>query len=306
MIKLDNNDVTFLASEVAKQLLAYTSAGTIYGIPRGGIPAAYRVMSFLPDTFIMVERVEDATIVVDDIIDSGATVARLQEINSEAAYCALVSKLPNQVCGMETKDWVVFPWENSEEGSIEDSVVRMLQFIGEDPKREGLLETPARVTKAWREWFDGYGKSAKDILKVFKDGSEGCGDEIVLVSNLPVYSKCEHHNADIFGLAHIGYIPNGAIVGLSKFQRLLDMYAHRLQVQERLTSQVADALVENLNPLAVGVVLECRHMCMESRGIATRGAITVTSALRGAFKAEDSARAEFMSLVRGASRVASV
>ena len=190
---------------------------------------------------------------------------------------------------------------------MSEKIIRdLLLHIGENPDREGLQETPKRVIKAWGEWSCGYDQNPGDILKVFQDGSEACGDEIVLVANLPVYSKCEHHMADIFGLAHIGYIPSKGIVGLSKFQRLVNVFARRLQVQERLTSQIADCLVEHLNPAAVGVVLECRHMCMESRGISTRGAITVTSALRGAFKNEDSARAEFLALVRGASKGTSI
>lgn len=182
-----------------------------------------------------------------------------------------------------------------------DLVRNLLLMFGEDPDREGLRETPERFIRAWKHYTSGYGVDPKEVLKVFSDGAEYCSDEVVLVSNLNVWSKCEHHTSDFFGIAHIGYIPNGKIVGLSKFQRLVDVFARRLQVQERLTNQIADALQTNLDPIAVGVVLECRHLCLESRGVATRGAVTVTSALRGAFKEEPDARSEFMSLVRGAS-----
>lgn len=162
--------------------------------------------------------------------------------------------------------------------------------------REGLLETPKRVGKAFEHWFSGYGKDPADILKVFEDGAEGY-NEMVLVRDIPVYSKCEHHMADIFGTASIAYIPKRRIVGLSKLSRLVDMYARRLQVQERLTVQIADAMWTHLEPKGVGVLLKCRHMCMESRGICQQGHKTVTSALRGVIS-EPTARAEFLELCR--------
>jgi len=130
---------------------------------------------------------------------------------------------------------------------------------------------------------------------VFEDGAEGC-DEMVAVVNIPFYSKCEHHLADIFGTATIAYIPNGKIVGLSKLNRVLGIYARRLQVQERLTVQVVDALMDNLQPRGAGVVIKARHMCMESRGVCQQGHHTVTSALRGVFKDQPSTRAEFLAL----------
>ena len=134
-------------------------------------------------------------------------------------------------------------------------------------------------------------------MKVFEDGAESY-NEMVLVKNIPVYSKCEHHLADIIGVAHVAYIPNGKIVGLSKLSRVVDIFARRLQVQERLTNQVAEALVKNLDPLGVAVVLECRHMCMESRGICQQGHTTVTSSMHGVFFNDASTRAEFMGLIK--------
>ena len=178
-------------------------------------------------------------------------------------------------------------------------VKRMLEHIGEDANREGLRETPQRVVKAWGEWFSGYGQDPAEVLKVFEDGSENY-DQMVLVSNIPVYSKCEHHCADIFGLAHVAYIPNGKIVGLSKANRVVDIFARRLQVQERLTANIADAINDNLTPLGVGVVLQCRHMCMESRGVNTRGTVTTTSAMRGVFLEDAAAKSELLRLIDGA------
>lgn len=177
------------------------------------------------------------------------------------------------------------------------SIVSMLRGLGEDTDRGGLEETPARATKAWMHWTSGYEKTAAHVLKAFTDGAENCGNEVVLVANIPLYSTCEHHLAMIWGLAHVGYLPSGKIVGLSKLNRLVDVFARRLQVQERITNQIADALDEVLQPVGVGVVLECRHACMESRGVAARGAITTTSALRKAMKTDAMLRAEFLRLV---------
>lgn len=169
--------------------------------------------------------------------------------------------------------------------------------IGEDVTRGGLLETPARVAKAWKHWTSGYSKDPAELLKVFEDGAEGV-NEMVVVRDIPIYSHCEHHLAPIFGTATIGYLPDGKIVGLSKLNRLADMFARRLQVQERMTNQIADALMQHLAPHGCGVVVNARHMCMESRGV-QQSSSTTTSALRGVFKDDPTVRAEFLSLARG-------
>lgn len=182
--------------------------------------------------------------------------------------------------------------------SAETIVELMLRTIGEDPSREGLLETPKRVVKAWAEWFDGYAQDPVAVLKTFKDGAELlASDEMVLVRDIDFYSHCEHHMAPFFGKAHVAYIPNGKVVGLSKIARLVDVFAHRLQVQERLTNQVANAIQEGLEPLGVGVVMRATHFCMCSRGVNKQGSTTITSALRGAIKEKPEARSEFMGLV---------
>lgn len=178
---------------------------------------------------------------------------------------------------------------------IEKAVQALLSEIGEDVSREGLTETPKRVSKAWKEWTSGYNKNASEILKTFEDGAEN-SKEMVLVKNIPFYSHCEHHLAPFFGTATIGYVPNGKIVGLSKLSRLVDMFARRLQVQERLTNQIADALQEHLSPLGVGVSITARHLCMESRGICQQGHSTKTFAFHGVLK-EGFKRQEFMTEV---------
>ncbi len=184
----------------------------------------------------------------------------------------------------------------SEQRWKDEQVIRnLLKLIGEDPQREGLHDTPARVVKAWQFWTQGYGMNAADILKTFEDGSEAY-DEMVVRKNIPINSKCEHHMADIFGVCTIAYVPNGKIVGLSKMDRLADMFARRLQVQERLTTQIADAIWEHLKPKGVGVWISARHMCVESRGVRNSNSETVTTALRGVFKDVPEVRAEFLSL----------
>lgn len=174
----------------------------------------------------------------------------------------------------------------------------LIALAGDDPGREGLTETPARFLKAWKHWTSGYNKDPLDYIKTFEEPGEGY-DELVFQRNIPVWSLCEHHLAPFFGVAHIGYIPNGRVIGLSKFSRIVDVFARRLQVQERLTRQIAEVLQEHLQPQGVGVVLECRHSCVESRGVEKAGSMFVTSALMGVMKEEDSARSEFLAFVRG-------
>ena len=173
---------------------------------------------------------------------------------------------------------------------------QLFEYIGEDPRRGGLIETPLRAYKAWEEWSSGYAIDPASLLKTFEDGAEGY-DEMVTVTGIPFYSHCEHHLATIIGVATVAYIPNRRIVGLSKLARVVDAFAKRLQVQERMCSQIADTIADTLEPVGVGVWLAARHMCMESRGIAKPGTVTHTTSLRGAIRTEPSARSEFMALV---------
>ena len=189
----------------------------------------------------------------------------------------------------------------TEEGqeAMSANVFELLKFLGENPHREGLRRTPERVAKAWLEWCAGYTMDPADVLTAFEDGAEHYDDQMVTVQQIPFYSHCEHHLAPFFGTVTISYIPDKRIVGLSKLSRLTDIYAKRLQVQERMTSEIANALVEHLGPIGVGVEVRARHMCMESRGIHKQGHSTVTRALRGAIKDEPQTRAEFMALLQG-------
>jgi GTP cyclohydrolase I len=180
---------------------------------------------------------------------------------------------------------------------LEEVVRRMLLHLGEDPDREGLRRTPARVAKSMRWLTRGYDKSIQDVIgnAVFEEAHES----MVLVRDVEVYSLCEHHMLPFFGKAHIAYYPNGRIVGLSKLPRVVDVFARRLQVQERLTDQIADALMDVLEPMGVGVVIEAYHLCMMMRGVQKQNSKTVTSALRGIFRDDAKTRDEFLRLAHG-------
>jgi GTP cyclohydrolase I len=183
----------------------------------------------------------------------------------------------------------------------EDALAAMrliLQYIGDNPEREGLQETPKRFLKAHLEhWGKGYKQDPKSVMKVFEDGGENY-DEMIIVKDIKVFSHCEHHIAPIIGKAHVAYIPNGKILGLSKINRLVDMFARRLQVQERLTTQIADSLMEELAPLGVAVYIEAEHLCVKTRGVQDENSYTITSALKGVFRDKPEVRNEFMQAVK--------
>jgi GTP cyclohydrolase I len=175
-------------------------------------------------------------------------------------------------------------------------VEQMLSELGEDPSRQGVRATPERVARAFRELTDGYGQSASDVVAgaVFDQDY----DEMVLVKDIPFYSLCEHHMLPFFGSCHVGYLPKGKVVGLSKIPRLVGMFAHRLQLQERMTTEIAEALNDELAPRGVGVVVEARHLCMEMRGVQKTGGQLITSCMLGTFRKDARTRAEFLDLVR--------
>lgn len=178
----------------------------------------------------------------------------------------------------------------------EEHVRGILRYLGEDPEREGLLDTPARVVRAWAEHFGGYALDPADYLARTFEEVEGY-DEVVLVSDIGVMSHCEHHMVPFVGKAHVAYIPNGRVVGLSKVARVVDVYAKRLQVQEKLTKQIADALQTHLNPQGVAVIMQCQHFCMCYRGVKKAGSWTTTSKLYGAFLNNAASRMELFTLI---------
>ncbi len=291
------DEITRAAEILADKIrTAHPTKFKVWGIPRGGVSAAYALSAAAPWVRV-VDAVEQAEIIIDDLIDSGYTASTWTSKTGLSVATLFRKRSSHYLYGSEIagNDWAVFPWEGTVEGSAEDIPRRLLQFIGEDPNRGGLKETPTRFLKAWREWTAGYAQDPATVLKAFEDGADGV-DQLVIVKNIPVYSTCEHHLAPFFGTAAVGYIPSGKIVGLSKLSRVVDVYARRLQVQEKLSNQIADAVDGILKPKGVGVVISCRHLCMESRGIERQGSETITSALRGCILKEDAARAEFFNL----------
>ncbi len=178
---------------------------------------------------------------------------------------------------------------------MENAVKQILEHIGEDPSREGLIDTPKRVTKAWEFMTSGYKEDPKEIIQ--KALFTSTNDEMVVVKDIELYSHCEHHMLPIIGKAHVAYIPDGKVIGLSKIPRVVDVFARRLQIQEQLTEQIADAINEAIKPKGVAVVIDARHMCMEMRGVQKICSTTVTSALRGIFKKEKKTKDEFLSII---------
>ena len=187
------------------------------------------------------------------------------------------------------------------EREAQEAVTTLLRFIGEDPSREGLRETPLRVVRSFQELFGGYATNPESVFKTFRDGGEKV-DEMVIQRNIPFFSNCEHHMLPFFGVAHVAYVPEDEIIGLSKLARLVDVFARRLQVQERMTNQIADALVKYLKPKGAACVIEATHLCMVQRGIKKHMSDTTTSALRGVFL-ESATRAEVLRFTQQGPRV---
>jgi GTP cyclohydrolase I len=234
-------------------------------------------------------------LIIDDLIDSGRTMKRY--FDSDHRWMDAGFRKPHSPRHLapharEIDAWIAFPWEKND-GAPTDAIVRLIEWCGEDPSREGLLDTPERVMKAWAEMTAGYKKNIGEILSVSFDVAY---DEMVILRDIPFVSMCEHHLLPFEGMASVAYIPKERVVGLSKLARLVDAYARRLQVQERMTQEIRQALDEHLDPLGAGVIIRASHTCMRYRGIMKSGQM-ITSSLSGRLRADDAARAEFLSLV---------
>ena len=274
-----------------------TVAHAIYGIPTGGSVVACLVsgLTGLP----LVDGLVPGCLVVDDLVDSGATLKPFTG-RVGVACDALLKKAhaPKELAVGATivrSQWVRFPWEN--ESGPTDAVVRLIQSVGEDPKREGLRETPARVCKALQEMTEGYREDPKAILsKTFEHST----DEIVCVRGIRFTSVCEHHLLPFVGTATVAYLPGPRIVGLSKLARLVLCYAKRLQIQERLTQDIASAIMQHLDAHGAAVVVRAQHLCMGCRGVKQPDAEMVTSAMLGRFRESPASRAEVLALMGSA------
>lgn len=240
------------------------------------------------------EELTPDSLVVDDIVDSGRTIAQFKDNDTATLHYKKRAKVKPKFYLREVSDWVVYPWESQEEGP-EENIVRILEYIGEDPNREGLLDTPKRVVKSYKELFGGYNQDPKDLFRVFSaDGY----DQMIISKDIEFYSFCEHHMLPFWGKVHIAYIPKEKVIGLSKLARIVEVYARRLQIQEQLTNQIANAINNLLKPWGVAVVIEGQHMCQAMRGVQKKNAMMVTSAMLGNFKKQIETREEFLNLIK--------
>ena len=295
-------DCATLAKKIKNARLA---CKVIYGIPQGGTALAMELSRLLGkriiDTMELPEWEKECVLIVDDLVDSGATLARFPEYITATLH--IKKHTPQNAWPTfhisQVDDWITYWWEATEERSIQDNITRILQFIGEDPTREGLLKTPDRVVKSWGKIFEGYKMDPAAIFTTFEpDGY----NQLVLLKNVEFYSNCEHHIQPFFGKAHIGYIAQDRIVGISKLARLLDIYARRLQIQERIGQQVTSDLMKYLKPAGAACIIEAEHLCMRCRGVEKQNSVMVTSSLTGRFledtDAGRAARAELMGLIK--------
>ena len=319
----------YFADELVRRLGAGTHTIGIYPVPMGGLIPAIYIMQYLNkvkniNAFYCDEIIAmNNFVIVDDLVDSGSTfrecllksysskpqrmffipffISKAKEkelkklVNSgKNLHLELITHNP-----LEKKDsWLVFPWEEKKNETVQNNIRRILQYIGEDPERDGLKLTPDRVVRSFKELYGGYKQTETDIYAVFdNDNNE---DQMIILSGCEFSSTCEHHMLPFCGLAHIAYIPNNKnkkIVGVSKLARILDMYARRLQVQERITQSVTESLVRNLDPLGAACVLEASHLCMSCRGVRKQNSRMITSSLKGAFRTDSDARSEFYKLI---------
>ena len=280
MCSLTWGDVDALLAPLVPQLLGRR----VYGIPRGGAIVAGLARQHGVQ---VVANPQEGEVALDDIIDSGATADRMLQ-DYGVGTIALVDK---RLELWRHTGWVVFPWEGSGSASGEDAVTRMLEYIGEDANRDGLRDTPARVVRAWGEMYQGYARDPSTLLTWFEDDT----DEMVVCRNIQFYSTCEHHLLPFYGKAAVGYIPEGRVLGISKLARVVDVFARRLQVQERLTRELGEFLGRYTSHVAVHV--EAVHMCMMARGVSQQTSSLVTNYLTGAFRETPEARQEFFGMV---------
>lgn len=270
----------------------------VFGVPRGGLTPAALVAGYLNVPMVSAGHlIPTNVLIVDDVVDSGHTLAYYVggHFSVDALYRKSLAPCHVAPDAKERDGWLVFPWEETTSRGPEDAVIRLLEYIGEDPNRAGLKGTPERVIRAFAEMTDGYKIDPNSILTTRFE--ERC-DEMVVVRGIEFTSLCEHHLLPFVGVATVGYVPNKDVVGLSKIPRVVDAFAHRLQVQERLTIQIAETIDECLSPLGVGVVIEARHSCMGCRGVRKPSAEMVTSSLLGVFRDKPEARAEFLSFAK--------
>lgn len=302
--KTFEHDIELLANMIPPKKYAY-----IYGVPRGGCIVA-TALSFKLGIPLIDDQLTKDTLVVDDIIDSWTTRYKYNEYDFACLHIKsnkdprievdLYTSMVNSktffttTTAINKKDWINYFWE-ADETPAEDAVIRLIEMIGEDPNREGLKDTPKRVIKAWQEMTSGYNQDVENIVTTF---NEEVYDEIVLLKDIEFYSMCEHHMLPFFGKAHVAYIPDKSLIGVSKLARIVNVFSRRLQIQERLSNQITKAINETINPKGSACIIEAQHLCMTMRGVQKQKSVMTTSSLTGIFLTQPSSKQELMRLIK--------
>lgn len=281
-----------LAKKIPKGKYKY-----VWGIPKGGILLAYIISQELGIEMIDQDTPTDEskTLIVDDLLDSGKTFSEFEGFDTAVLYnknetiesTYFLKKTPNE--------WIELPHEKVND--IEDNIVRIFQYIGENPSREGLKDTPKRIVKMWREIFKGYNPLFKPTITTFENGKDGIFYDQIIIDKGYYFSHCEHHGVSFFGDYYFGYVPDKKILGLSKVARIVDYFSSKLQIQERLVKEIVDELEKELQPKGIAFVMKGRHLCKEMRGIKMINGEMITSDMRGVFRNEPETRAEFMDFI---------
>jgi len=281
-----NEKIISLAYKITNQA-QYKS---LYGIPRGGTYIAIAFSQILHTPLVNKDEIDNKTLIVDDIIDSGTTRNRYPDNDFICLYGKNKKTSEDSqgiitYVGTTVNEFVEFFWEKEKnEGPAEDAILRIIQSIEEDPNRKGIIETPKRVINSFKELYAGYRQNPKDVFKVF-DEEEQIGG-LVYLKDIEFYSMCEHHMLPFYGSAFIAYIPDGPVIGVSKLARLLDVFSRRLQIQERIAEQVTNSLMKYLNPIGAACLIEAKHLCIACRGVQKQNSIMGYSSLKGVFLEE--------------------
>ena len=305
-VKIDYNYYKCAVEAMAEQIKDKgRSYDAIYPIPRGGYFTAIQLSQLLGIRIECdIRKTTSKTLVVDDICDSGKTIKGFSNNDTAVTFVKERSKDKVSFCGgiVDDNDWLIFPDEH--EVTVEDNIIRILEFVGEDPNREGLKGTPDRIIRMWKEIFRGYDPTQKPKITTFDNGKDGVVYDNMVIDQGDFHSNCEHHCVWFWGKYWFAYIPNpnGKILGISKIGRVVDYCSARLQIQERLVHDIVDMLKDALGdeypPLGIALVMKGHHSCKEFRGAKKKGIMT-SSYLEGAFKDDPQVRAEFMNFVNG-------
>jgi GTP cyclohydrolase IA len=283
------NDSKLLAKKIKEVGKQYSG---IFGVPSGGILPAFIISQDIGIPFL--DYQQDNCLIIDDLIDSGRTLQKYTGYDWAVLYRKKHSPLTSYFL-KEVDGWIDLPHEKDETADIEDHITRILEYIGENPNREGLIDTPKRVVKMYKEIFRGYNERQKPQITVFDNGKDGIFYDQMIIDTGDFYSQCEHHTVPFFGKYYFAYIPDKKIIGLSKVARIVDYYSAKLQIQERLVKEIVDEIEKVCQPKGIALIMKGEHLCKTMRGCKKKGKM-ITSDMRGGFKDNSETRNEFLKL----------